>query len=54
MDVASKMLELKPVNTMVSQLSSFADQVTRMARGREGRLGGQAPVDGVSGPSRTP
>ncbi|MFE7516591.1 HAMP domain-containing protein, partial [Streptomyces sp. NPDC057540] len=39
------------VNTMVSQLSSFADQVTRMARdvGTEGRLGGQARVDGVSG-----
>ena len=46
------MLELKnTVNTMVDQLSSFADQVTRMARdvGTEGRLGGQARVDGVSG-----
>ncbi|MFB9512236.1 HAMP domain-containing protein [Streptomyces purpureus] len=51
-DVAGEMLELKnTVNTMVSQLSSFADQVTRMARdvGTEGRLGGQARVDGVSG-----
>ncbi|MFD3725238.1 HAMP domain-containing protein, partial [Streptomyces sp. NPDC058671] len=51
-DVAGEMLELKnTVNTMVSQLSSFADQVTRMARdvGTEGRLGGQARVDGASG-----
>ncbi|MEU9851324.1 HAMP domain-containing protein [Streptomyces sp. NPDC047985] len=51
-DVAGEMLELKnTVNTMVAQLSSFADQVTRMARdvGTEGRLGGQARVDGVSG-----
>ncbi|MEO3756554.1 HAMP domain-containing protein [Streptomyces sp. B6B3] len=39
------------VNTMVDQLSSFADQVTRVARevGTEGRLGGQAEVKGVSG-----
>ncbi|GAA3496850.1 hypothetical protein GCM10019016_039510 [Streptomyces prasinosporus] len=45
------MLQLKnTVNTMVDQLSSFADQVTRMARdvGTEGRLGGQAQVPGVS------
>ncbi|MEV4998664.1 HAMP domain-containing protein [Streptomyces niveus] len=51
-NVAGEMLELKnTVNTMVAQLSSFADQVTRMARdvGTEGRLGGQARVDGVSG-----
>ncbi|MFE9247920.1 HAMP domain-containing protein [Streptomyces sp. NPDC007088] len=51
-DVSGEMLELKnTVNTMVDQLSSFADQVTRMARdvGTEGRLGGQAKVDGVSG-----
>ncbi|MEU3187457.1 HAMP domain-containing protein [Streptomyces sp. NPDC006923] len=51
-DVAGEMMELKnTVNTMVAQLSSFADQVTRMARdvGTEGRLGGQARVDGVSG-----
>ncbi|MFI8433976.1 HAMP domain-containing protein [Streptomyces sp. NPDC079020] len=51
-DVAGEMLELKnTVNTMVAQLSSFADQVTRMARdvGTEGRLGGQARVDGVLG-----
>ena len=51
-DVSGEMLQLKnTVNTMVDQLSSFADQVTRVARevGTEGRLGGQARVDGVSG-----
>ncbi|MFE7609195.1 HAMP domain-containing protein [Streptomyces celluloflavus] len=51
-DVSGEMLQLKnTVNTMVDQLSSFADQVTRMARdvGTEGQLGGQARVDGVSG-----
>ena len=39
------------VNTMVDQLSSFAAEVTRVARevGNEGRLGGQADVRGVSG-----
>src|SRR5688572_868423 len=39
------------INTMVDQLSSFADQVTRVARevGTEGKLGGQAEVKGVSG-----
>src|SRR5436305_10287686 len=39
------------VNTMVDQLSSFADEVTRVARevGTEGKLGGQAQVKGVSG-----
>src|SRR5207253_1183330 len=38
-------------NTMVDQLSSFADEVTRVARevGTEGQLGGQAQVEGVSG-----
>ncbi|MEE1820607.1 HAMP domain-containing protein, partial [Streptomyces sp. BE20] len=44
--------ELKnSVNTMVDQLSSFADEVTRVARevGSEGILGGQADVRGVSG-----
>ncbi|MER7702633.1 HAMP domain-containing protein [Kitasatospora sp. NPDC097605] len=47
-----EILELKEtINTMVDQLSSFADEVTRVARevGSEGRLGGQAQVDGVSG-----
>src|SRR5581483_3673735 len=39
------------VNTMVDQLSSFAAEVTRVARevGNEGRLGGQADVRGGSG-----
>ena len=39
------------VNTMVDQLSAFADEVTRVARevGTEGKLGGQAEVQGVSG-----
>ena len=41
----------KIVNTMVDQLSSFASEVTRVARevGTEGKLGGQAEVIGVSG-----
>ncbi|MFC1442031.1 HAMP domain-containing protein [Streptacidiphilus sp. N1-10] len=50
--VAGEMLELKnTVNTMVDQLSSFASEVTRVARevGTEGRLGGQATVPGVAG-----
>src|SRR5258705_9214351 len=36
---------------MVDQLTSFADEVTRVARevGTEGKLGGQANVKGVSG-----
>src|SRR5205085_932252 len=39
------------VNTMVDQLSSFAAEVTRVARevGTEGKLGGQADVKGVAG-----
>ncbi|MDX6543034.1 MAG: hypothetical protein QOK32_637, partial [Gaiellaceae bacterium] len=39
------------VNAMVDQLSSFAAEVTRVARevGTEGKLGGQAQVKGVSG-----
>ena len=39
------------VNSMVDQLSSFADEVTRVARevGTDGKLGGQAKVKGVSG-----
>ncbi|MEA2435418.1 MAG: hypothetical protein QOG54_2875 [Actinomycetota bacterium] len=51
-DVKGEILELKnTINTMVDQLSSFADEVTRVARevGTEGRLGGQAEVKGVSG-----
>jgi HAMP domain-containing protein len=41
----------KIVNTMVEQLSSFASEVTRVARevGTEGKLGGQAKVKGVAG-----
>src|SRR5207248_2038832 len=45
-------VELKnTINTMVDQLSAFADEVTRVARevGTEGKLGGQAEVKGVSG-----
>src|SRR5205807_6738840 len=39
------------INTMVDQLSSFADEVTRVARevGTDGKLGGQAQVPGVAG-----
>ncbi|MFE3499513.1 HAMP domain-containing protein [Kitasatospora sp. NPDC059160] len=51
-DARGEILELKnTVNTMVDQLSSFAGEVTRVARevGTEGRLGGQAKVEGVSG-----
>ncbi len=51
-DVKGEILELKnTINTMVDQLSSFADEVTRVARevGTEGKLGGQAEVQGVSG-----
>ena len=51
-DVKGEILELKDtVNTMVDQLSSFAAEVTRVARevGTEGNLGGQAHVQGVSG-----
>src|SRR5438093_426937 len=49
-DVQGEILELKDtINTMVDQLSSFASEVTRVARevGTEGRLGGQAVVKGV-------
>ncbi len=51
-DVKGEMLALKgTLNTMVDQLSAFADEVTRVARevGTEGRLGGQAQVPGVGG-----
>ncbi|WP_372443290.1 HAMP domain-containing protein, partial [Actinoplanes teichomyceticus] len=51
-DVRGEILELKnTINTMVDELSSFADEVTRVARevGSEGRLGGQAEVPGVAG-----
>ncbi|WP_338900105.1 HAMP domain-containing protein [Streptomyces sp. TG1A-60] len=51
-DARGEILELKnTINTMVDQLSGFADEVTRVARevGTEGRLGGQADVKGVKG-----
>ena len=51
-DVKGEFLELKnTINTMVDQLRSFASEVTRVARevGTEGKLGGQAGVEGVSG-----
>ena len=51
-DVRGEILELKDtINTMVDQLSSFASEVTRVARevGTEGKLGGQARVAGVGG-----
>src|SRR5439155_14899298 len=51
-DVKGEILELKnTINTMVDQLSSFASEVTRVARevGTEGKLGGQAEVRGVAG-----
>src|SRR5205085_1721691 len=51
-EARGEVLELKDtVNTMVDQLNAFAAEVTRVARevGTEGRLGGQANVEGVSG-----
>ncbi|MCL1469415.1 HAMP domain-containing protein, partial [Argonema antarcticum] len=51
-DVKGEILDLKnTINTMVDQLSSFASEVTRVARevGTEGKLGGQADVKGVAG-----
>ncbi|SFW85644.1 HAMP domain-containing protein [Chitinophaga sancti] len=51
-DVAGEILELKKtINTMVDQLNSFASEVTRVALevGTEGKLGGQAKVQGVGG-----
>src|SRR5204863_2833 len=51
-DVKGEILELKnTINTMVDQLRSFASEVTRVARevGTEGKLGGQAEVEGVAG-----
>ena len=59
-DAQGEILELKnTVNTMVDQLSAFAEEVTRVARevGAEGRLGGQAecpvwPESGGTSPTR--
>jgi CheY-like chemotaxis protein/signal transduction histidine kinase/HAMP domain-containing protein len=50
--VKGEILELKnTINVMVDQLNSFASEVTRVARevGSEGKLGGQAQVEGVAG-----
>ena len=51
-EVKGEILELKnTINTMVDQLNGFASEVTRVARevGTEGKLGGQAQVEGVAG-----
>jgi HAMP domain-containing protein/signal transduction histidine kinase/DNA-binding response OmpR family regulator len=51
-DAKGEILELKnTVNTMVDQLGAFASEVSRVARevGTEGKLGGQARVEGVVG-----
>ncbi|HWJ06276.1 MAG TPA: HAMP domain-containing protein, partial [Steroidobacteraceae bacterium] len=51
-DVRGEILELKEtINTMVDQLNAFAGEVSRVARevGTEGKLGGQAAVEGVAG-----
>src|SRR4029077_14372309 len=51
-DVQGEILELKDtVSTMVDQLNAFANEVTRVARevGTDGKLGGQASVEGVAG-----
>uniref|UniRef100_B0T737 histidine kinase n=1 Tax=Caulobacter sp. (strain K31) TaxID=366602 RepID=B0T737_CAUSK len=51
-DVRGEILELKDtINVMVDQLNAFASEVTRVARevGTEGKLGGQARVEGVGG-----
>src|SRR5204862_4176792 len=52
LDARGEIVELKEtLNTMVDQLRAFAAEVTRVARevGTEGRLGGEARVEGVSG-----
>src|SRR4051812_48808036 len=51
-DARGEVLELKrTINAMVARLSSFAEEVTRVARevGTDGELGGQAQVEDVSG-----
>jgi HAMP domain-containing protein/signal transduction histidine kinase/CheY-like chemotaxis protein len=51
-EAKGEILELKnTINTMVDQLNSFSSEVTRVALevGTEGKLGGQAKVQGVAG-----
>src|SRR6202035_450202 len=51
-EVQGEILELKnTINVMVDQLNAFAREVTRVARevGTEGKLGGQAEVEGIAG-----
>ncbi len=51
-EARGEVLELKnTINSMVDQLRDFAREVTRVARevGTEGKLGGQAEVQGVAG-----
>src|SRR5205085_1861115 len=51
-EAQGEVLELKnTINTMVDQLNAFASEVTRVAKevGTEGKLGGQARVEGVAG-----
>ena len=51
-NVRGEILEVKDtINTMVDQLNAFAGEVSRVARevGTEGKLGGQAAVEGVAG-----
>src|SRR5690606_5738732 len=51
-DAQGEMQDLKTIlNGMVDQLNAFAAEVTRVARevGTEGKLGGQASVEGVRG-----
>jgi len=51
-EASGEIMELKDtLNTMVDNLSTFASEVTRVARevGGEGKLGGQAEVPGVTG-----
>jgi HAMP domain-containing protein/signal transduction histidine kinase/DNA-binding response OmpR family regulator len=51
-EVKGEILQLKEtMNTMVDQLNAFAGEVSRVARevGTDGKLGGQAAVEGVAG-----
>jgi HAMP domain-containing protein/signal transduction histidine kinase/DNA-binding response OmpR family regulator len=51
-EVKGEILALKnTINTMVDQLNAFAGEVSRVARevGTDGKLGGQATVEGVAG-----